>query len=89
MSPRNSSRTDSGKFRVSPLAITSAGVRLLLTMNRAMSPTTLLLGVTFTMSPNMVFTSENRSFTSSNLSSKPSEAACGRRLEYCPPGISC
>ena len=55
----------------------------------AISPTTFDDGVTFTMSPNISFTSSYAFLISSILSSKPKEMACGFRFEYCPPGISC
>ena len=55
-----------------------------------MSPTTLELGVTFTMSPNISFTSAYARATSGHRwSSMPSERACSRRFVYWPPGISC
>ena len=49
--------TDSGNDTSFSGFKTSSLVRPLVIMDRAMSPTTLELGVTFTISPNMSFTS--------------------------------
>ena len=57
-------------------------------MNSAMSPTTLLEGVTLTMSPKSWLTSAYVSAISCQRSSRPRLLACWRRLVYCPPGIS-
>ncbi len=58
-------------------------------MNSAMSPTALDDGVTLTMSPSMSFTVRYVRLTSAQRSPRPSEMACVRKFEYCPPGISC
>ncbi len=52
------------------------GVRLLATMNRAMSPTTFDVGVTLMMSPNSRLTSAYIRQTSRQRSSRPSDCAC-------------
>ena len=57
-------------------------------MNRAMSPTTFEVGVTFTMSPNIRLTSAYMRQTSGQRSSRPSDAAWAYRFVYWPPGIS-
>ena len=59
-----------------------------LSRNRAKSPTTLLDGVTFTMSPKAKFTSAYMRATSGQRSPKPMASACSFRLVNWPPGIS-
>jgi hypothetical protein len=82
------STTDSGKATSRSGFSTSARVRPWLTIISAMSPTTFDDGVTFTMSPNMRFTSAYISATSCQRSSRPSDRACALRLVNWPPGIS-
>ena len=54
-----------------------------------MSPTTLLDGVTFTMSPNAMFTSAYVRAISCHRAPSPIDSACSFKFVYCPPGISC
>ncbi len=58
-------------------------------MNSAMSPTTLLDGVTLTMSPNNWFASAYAVQISGQRVSSPRLFDCWRRFVYWPPGISC
>ena len=53
-----------------------------------MSPTTLLDGVTFTMSPKAMLTSAYVRAISGQRAPRPMASACSFRLVYWPPGIS-
>ncbi len=67
----------------------SAGCISLAMRNSVMSPTTLLDGVTLTMSPNSKFTSAYIFSASRQRWPKPMAVACSRKFVYWPPGISC
>ena len=86
--PSKNSTTDSGNANSRGPSITSAGVRLLATMNRAMSPTTFEVGVTLTMSPNIRLTSAYMRQTSASAPPDPATLAWAYRFVYWPPGIS-
>mmetsp|Transcript_5584 Transcript_5584/g.11376 ORF Transcript_5584/g.11376 Transcript_5584/m.11376 type:complete len:287 (-) Transcript_5584:1444-2304(-) len=88
MLPWKKSTTESGKERVAACARTASVSRSLDTMNCARSPTTLELGVTFTMSPHTSFAIAYAFFTFSHCSPRPREVAWNLRLVYWPPGIS-
>ena len=60
-----------------------------LTRKMARSPTTLLEGVTLTMSPKAMFTSAYVRAISGQRAPRPIDSACSLRFVYCPPGISC
>ena len=67
----------------------SSTVMSWLTRKIARSPTTLLDGVTFTMSPKAMFTSAYVRAISCQRAPRPIDSACSFRFVYCPPGISC
>ena len=86
--PSKSSTTLSGKASSRSGSSVSSGVRLFATRNRAMSPTTFDVGVTFTMSPKSRFTSAYALQTSGHRAARPRPLACWNRFVYWPPGIS-
>mmetsp|Transcript_1370 Transcript_1370/g.4649 ORF Transcript_1370/g.4649 Transcript_1370/m.4649 type:complete len:288 (+) Transcript_1370:889-1752(+) len=86
--PCRNSTTLLGNESVSALSTTSFSSSLFCTMNCARSPTTLLLGVTLTMSPSTWFAAAYDSFTCGHCSARPRDVAWNLRLVYWPPGIS-
>ena len=80
--------TESGMSYVVGLASKSAGSAFAPTRARARSPTTLELGVTFTMLPRIRFAAAYMSSMASKRSPSPRAMACWRRFESWPPGIS-
>ena len=73
-SPRNMDTTDSGNAISRVGSSTASRSSPLVTIISAMSPTTLDVGVTLTMSPNMSFTSAYACATSGHRSPKPRAA---------------
>ena len=88
MSPAKYPITESGNVISFPRSRTSFGFRLFVSMKRAKSPTTFDDGVTLTMSPSISLTTAYIRFSSGRRSPRFIASACGRRLLYCPPGIS-
>mmetsp|Transcript_11496 Transcript_11496/g.48195 ORF Transcript_11496/g.48195 Transcript_11496/m.48195 type:complete len:228 (+) Transcript_11496:1360-2043(+) len=89
MYPWKYSTTDVGNESVSACSTTDVASRLLATKNCARSPTTLLDGVTLTMSPSTSFAVAYAVLILSHSLPSPLEKAWNLRLVYCPPGISC
>ena len=73
---------------MSAFCSTSILDNLFCTMKLAMSPTTLLDGVTFTMLPHSSLASWYACFTSGHWPFRPSCWLWYMRLVYWPPGIS-
>jgi hypothetical protein len=80
--------TDSGMSYALGFASKSAGEAFAPTSASARSPTTFEDGVTLTMLPRILLAAAYMSSIASNLSPRPSEIACCRRFDSCPPGIS-
>ena len=90
ISPLKNSTTEDGKDISLFGSKTSAGVRSLVIIYNAISPTTFDDGVTLIISPNIVLTSAYIFATSPHLSVViPRERACSLRFVNCPPGIWC
>ncbi len=88
-SPLRKPTTESGMSNFAGLSSNSAGSAPTATRCSARSPTTFELGVTLTTLPRMSLAAAYMSSICSNFSPRPSAIACWRRLDSCPPGISC